>query len=53
MADTTALMDASEFQLNVRLVDAGDAPATASGDCTDDDCGSGNTGSSACTTNRG
>ena len=42
-------MDPSEFQLNVRLVNAGDAPATASEDCTSDNCGSGNTGSDACT----
>lgn len=45
-------MDFSEFQLNVRLVDSDDAPAMTSGDCTSDNCGSGNTGSDACTTNR-
>ncbi|MFF5264601.1 FxLD family lanthipeptide [Actinomadura viridis] len=39
-----------EYELNVRLVDSG---PTASGHATstDDDCGSGNTGSDACTTN--
>ncbi|MCI2424057.1 FxLD family lanthipeptide [Saccharopolyspora sp. K220] len=43
-------MDASEFQLNVSLVESGDAPAMSSEDCTSDNCGSGNTGSNACTT---
>jgi FxLD family lantipeptide len=44
-------MGPSEFHLNVRLVDAGPAPATGSEDCTSDECGSGETGSDACTTN--
>lgn len=44
-------MDASEFRLNVRLVEGGAAPATGSEDCTSDNCGDGNTGSDACTTN--
>jgi FxLD family lantipeptide len=44
-------MDASEFELNVHLVDAGPAAAVASEDCTSDDCGSGGTSSDACTTN--
>lgn len=44
-------MDPSEFRLNVRLVEAGPAPATSSEDCTSDSCGSGNTASDACTTN--
>lgn len=44
-------MEPSEFQLNVRLVDAGGPPANTSGDCTEDNCGSGDTGSDACTTN--
>ena len=41
-------MDPQEFRLNVRLVDAGPAPAALSGDCTSDTCGSGNTNSDAC-----
>ena len=41
-------MEPEDFELNVRLVDAGPLPATASEDCTSDTCGSGNTGSSAC-----
>lgn len=43
-------MDNGDYELDVRLVDSGD---TASGHATstDDNCGSGNTGSSACTTN--
>ncbi|MCK9923702.1 FxLD family lantipeptide [Frankia sp. AgPm24] len=44
-------MDTSEFRLSLRLVDAGPAPATSSEDCTSDTCGSGETGSDACTTN--
>lgn len=44
-------MEVSEFQLNVRLVDDGEAPVPGSEDCTSDGCGSGNTGSDACTTN--
>jgi FxLD family lantipeptide len=44
-------MDTSEFRLNVQLVDAGPAAATGSEDCTSDTCGSGETGSDACTTN--
>ncbi|WP_235433673.1 MULTISPECIES: FxLD family lantipeptide [Protofrankia] len=44
-------MDTSEFRLNIQLVDAGPAPATGSDDCTSDKCGSGETGSDACTTN--
>jgi hypothetical protein len=44
-------MDPSEFRLNVRLVDAGLIPTTGSEDCTSDTCGSGDTGSDACTTN--
>lgn len=43
-------MDAPEFRLKVRLVDGGNAPASDSGDCTNDNCGSGNTGSDACVT---
>ncbi|GAA5200795.1 hypothetical protein GCM10023322_79470 [Rugosimonospora acidiphila] len=39
----------SEFTLDVTLVDAGPA-ATGYATSTDDGCGSGNTGSSACTT---
>lgn len=53
MDSTAVVTDPSEFCLNVRLVDAGSAPASDSADCTSDDCGSGNTGSDACTTNRG
>lgn len=45
------LMDPLEFRLNVRLVEGGAAPATGSEDCTSDNCGDGNTGSDACTTN--
>jgi FxLD family lantipeptide len=43
-------MDAEEFKLDVRLVEAGPAPATSSEDCTSDNCGSGNTSGSACVT---
>ncbi|GLZ16046.1 hypothetical protein Acsp04_62810 [Actinomadura sp. NBRC 104425] len=39
----------TDYELNVRLVDAGQASGYATN--TDDDCGSGNTGSNACTTN--
>jgi FxLD family lantipeptide len=39
----------SEFTLDVSLVDAGPA-ATGFATNTDDNCGSGNTGSNACTT---
>jgi FxLD family lantipeptide len=42
---------ADDFILNVRLVGNGPMPAAMSGDCTSDTCGSGNTSSSACTTN--
>ncbi|WP_084219503.1 FxLD family lanthipeptide [Spirillospora albida] len=43
-------MGDDEYTLDVRLVDSGD---TGSGHATstDDNCGSGNTGSNACTTN--
>jgi FxLD family lantipeptide len=41
--------DVSEFTLDVSLVDAGPA-ATGYATNTDDNCGSGNTGSNACTT---
>jgi FxLD family lantipeptide len=41
--------DVSEFTLDVSLVDAGPA-STGYATNTDDDCGSGNTDSSACTT---
>ena len=44
-------MDPSEFELNVHLVDAGPAAVVASEECTSDECGSGDTGSDACTTN--
>ncbi|MEV5570330.1 FxLD family lanthipeptide [Spirillospora sp. NPDC052269] len=37
-----------DYQLDVRLVDAGPA-ASGHATSTDDGCGSGNTGSSACT----
>ncbi len=42
----------NEYELNLRLVDAG---TVASGHATntDDECGSGNTGTSACTTTPG
>lgn len=39
-----------QYDLNVRLVDSGDA-ASGHATSTDDNCGSGNTGSDACTTN--
>ncbi len=38
------------YDLNIRLVDSGDV-ASGHATSTDDDCGSGNTGSDACTTN--
>lgn len=38
-----------QYHLNVRLVDSG-VPANGHATSTDDDCGSGNTGSDACTT---
>lgn len=41
-------MERDEYELNVRLVDAGPA-ASGHATSTDDDCGSGNTGSDACT----
>ncbi|GIH16070.1 FxLD family lanthipeptide [Rugosimonospora africana] len=41
--------EVSEFQLDVTLVDAGPA-STGYATNTDDNCGSGNTGSNACTT---
>ncbi len=41
-------IDESEFTLDVTLVDAGPA-ASGYATGTDDGCGSGNTGSSACT----
>jgi FxLD family lantipeptide len=41
--------DLSTFALDISLVDAGPA-ATGYATNTDDDCGSGNTGSDACTT---
>lgn len=37
----------NEYELNLRLVDAGTA-ASGHATSTDDDCGSGNTGSDAC-----
>jgi FxLD family lantipeptide len=39
-----------QYDLNVRLVDSGDI-ASGHATSTDDNCGSGNTDSSACTTN--
>jgi FxLD family lantipeptide len=39
----------SEFTLDISLVDAGPA-ASGYSTATDDNCGSGNTGSNACTT---
>jgi FxLD family lantipeptide len=42
-------LDLSEYTLDVSLVDAGPA-ATGHATNTDDSCGSGNTGSNACTT---
>jgi FxLD family lantipeptide len=42
-------MDNSEYELNLRLVDAGPL-ASGHATSTDDECGSGNTESSACTT---
>ncbi|WP_199484786.1 FxLD family lanthipeptide [Actinomadura craniellae] len=41
---------ADDFLLNVRLVSNGPAPWVIGAD-TSDNCGSGNTGSNACTTN--
>jgi FxLD family lantipeptide len=41
--------DVTEFTLDVSLVDAGPR-ATGYATSTDDNCGSGNTGSNACTT---
>jgi FxLD family lantipeptide len=41
--------DVSEFTLDVSLVDAGPS-ASGYATTTDDNCGSGNTGSNACTT---
>jgi FxLD family lantipeptide len=43
-------MDPEEFNLDVRLVEAGPDPAAATEDCTSDNCGSGNTSGSACVT---
>lgn len=40
-----------QYELNVRLVDSGDVGASGHATSTDDNCGSGNTGSNACTTN--
>ena len=51
MRKGTLLMERNElYDLNVRLVDSGDV-ANGHATSTDDDCGSGNTGSDACTTN--
>ncbi|MFJ8966651.1 hypothetical protein ACIRG5_45380 [Lentzea sp. NPDC102401] len=44
-------MQNADFSLTINLVDAGTASTAPTGDCTDDNCGSGNTGSDACTTN--
>ncbi|SES28500.1 FxLD family lantipeptide [Lentzea xinjiangensis] len=44
-------MSPTDFTLNVTLVDAGASPSAPTGDCTDDNCGSGNTASDACVTN--
>ncbi len=41
--------DAAEFTLDISLVDAGPA-AAGYATSTDDNCGTGNTGSDACTT---
>ena len=42
-------MDTAEYELNLRLVDAGPL-ASGHATSTDDQCGSGNTGSQACPT---
>ncbi|MEU4827727.1 FxLD family lanthipeptide [Actinomadura sp. NPDC023710] len=42
-------MSTDDYELDVRLVDSGDT-ATGHATSTDDNCGSGNTGSNACTT---
>jgi FxLD family lantipeptide len=44
------MSSSTDFQLNITLVDAGVSPIAPTGDCTDDNCGSGNTGSDACVT---
>lgn len=44
-------MDSTSFKLNIHLVDESAAPTAPTGECTDDNCGSGNTGSEACVTN--
>ena len=45
--DNEESQDGQEYELNLRLVDAGPA-ASAYATNTDDNCGSGNTGSDAC-----
>lgn len=47
--DAQLLDDVDDFTLDVELVDAGPA-ASGFSTSTDDNCGSGNTGSNACTT---
>lgn len=47
--DEQSFEDVEDFKLDVTLVDAGPAASGFSTN-TDDNCGSGNTGSNACTT---